>query len=880
MVWALGLFGLEPPCSVRALSFEPREAELARELSEGVEAQRLTAAAELVALSPERAWPLLRRALSDPSNDVRALAAESAARLGLVEALSFTRAWLDVPDEVLRIAAVRVEGALGDASSVPALARALGDARHTVRAAAAEALGRLEVVESAAPLGSALSDADVSVRAAAAEALGRVPGSQAQQLLLSHTLDPSAEVRAAVIDGLAARSVEGLDASVDPRRGAVLIVALSDEAPEVRMAAIVALGRTREALAVTALAALFDSALDESAGVPRDATREAVAALAALGRIESDDALDAIVRASAREALRPAAVRALRDQAERDPALVARSLTRFLGGERDLRTGRDRAEDFSWLAELVAEVRAETDASLARALLEALRDGAGPPVSILPALGAATPAGVPLGEEVAVAISSYLGDPVAESAALDGLERMAQRRALDARAVEPLLARVAGSASAEVTRRIVRLLGSLADPRAALRLVDMARERGGVARVEALEALGGLGERGALDAVVESLPDLVRAALGATEPRERLAAAAIARAYAEGPMLRALAQAWRDVGELDRPLIAETLAFALARDEEARAVDPTLRAECEQVVVEALASSDARLVSAAAAALVAWPSAARRWLVAALERLGDPLASGDPLALARLGRSVGADLPERLAAVEAAEAELVVPGSERLLEPEHRFGMAHVRSFALLWAVRRGELGSDVTDALCGLVQRREPAVRANAVLALAHLGSGCPGVDPLAWIERSHHGGLRLAALQWVTASASLRGSVHSPRLTRALDRCREQTTAGPLRSACERAARTPDAPVAETHDDAGGGLIDLTVLDEGGAPLPGRLVEIRFEDGSSVVLRTDGAGRIALRWGPVPEEPRELDVRGPVVWVLEDPFASTLEP
>lgn len=845
----------------RALSFEAQEARLARELAEGVSAQRVVAAGELSTLSRAAAWPLVQVALADPEIEVRARGADAAGRLGLTDALPLTRAWLEDEDPDLRAIAIRLEGLLGDASSVPLLSRALGDARFSVRAAAAEALGALGLEACAAPLGSAMEDTDATVRVVVAEALGHTPGAEAIRLLLSRSLDSVLEVRVQVIESLAHRiDADGEAASGDARITAVLVGALADEASEVRIAAILGLALARHSAAAPLLARIVDGAPEGVAspgGRAAEASREARAAVAALGRIDEAAARACLVRTIGRGALRGAALDALRVQHERSPIPTEEALTEGLLGPS---AGRTR------LAEALLELGSlHGGDAMTSALLAARQDGSVPPAAVLPALGSVAVAGGTRTEDALVALLDGLEDGANASPALDGLERLADRGVLDARAVDPLLL----SSQMLLEPRAITLLGRLDDVRAAPRLVDTALGPADPARQAALEALAITTH---LDGESrERLLSLVGAGLGFQDPRERLALVEIARRHGDGSTLAALLDALEGPGEIDRALAIE-LVTSLVDADAARAdgaIEPGARERASRVIVEALSSTDARLSSAASSALLsARPALAEPLLIRALEARADSPRRGDAVALSRAGAALGVTL----APADEGERDLELarsagPNVARLLEPELRYPASVDRSFALLTAVRRGLVGVEASPQLCALAARREPSVRANAGLALAWLGAACEDVDPISWVMSAHSVAVQLAGLHWVAALARAGDAAVRPpmrRLARALGSCVERASDPGLRESCAALGRG-NLPAPDVVRE---GPLDVIVVTPSGAPDRGRLVALRFSDGATVILRTDGAGRVAL----------QLD-RAVGGTVVEDPYATVLE-
>ncbi len=864
------------PSRGAALSFEGEPARIARLLDEGLELERVEAASALSSLPRADALPLVRRALRDHEPEVRARAVDAASVLGLAEVLDVTRAWLDDDDPALRELAVRAEGELGDGASVQALARALGDPRFSVRREAARALGRLAVEASAPPLGTALDDPDASVRVAAARALGRVPGDDAIRLLVARSLDPALDLRAEVIASLGHRAAAPRG---DDRVEAVLMAALDDAALEVRVEAITALGRVRSARAAPLLARL----VEREAALPRrdgDDPPTLVAALAALGRIDSASARDALVSGLARGLRGEAVMGALRAAHERAPIELERALAARL----EAASSGDTEAVEAIAGALVSLSPLVGSSALARALLDAERSGALEARLLLPALGEALPAPDGPREEASAAgtdeglvrLLAASASPRDVADALEGLDRAARRGALGARALDVLLlpeverAARGSDAASDHRAELVRVAAQIDDPRVVSLALRLAEEPSDPLRREALGAIARARE--IAPAALERARRVALTSLAALDPASRSAARRILRRHGDEASLAALIDALDAPGSIDRPSVVELVVAIVARLDPAR-LDPALRARAEERIVSALASSDPRLSSSASAALIGADGALGRALVArAAERVLARGRGGDPLALARLARARGCSSAACGALADRDDEALWASAARSPLdelEAEWRFPEAAQRSYAVLVAARRGALRAEDVARLCALTHRREPAVRANVGLALAALGAACPDVDPVDWIARSHASGVKLAGLAWC---AALEGQAGRPgcdprRLARALDRCLDVEADRAVRASC-RALAGHALAAAPLERDA---LLDVIVLDDDARPLRDRLVTARFEDGAMLTTRTDGSGRIVLRLDRPPP------ARGAPV--IEDPYAMVLE-
>jgi HEAT repeat protein len=200
-----------------------------------------------------------------------------------------TRAAMDDPAGHVRLAALDALGSIGDPAAIPAIA-ALSASEDSERAAAAlRALGRIDHPDVWPPLKAALRVDEDARRASAAEAIAQAGGRDAIELLeWTAGADGSGTVVAAAIQGLAAVASAGsgdpaavkalVGLSADGTRAAHVIAALAalppsltaevaqgltDPRSAVRVAVIQVLGRMRRAEASRSLqAGLNDEAPD------------------------------------------------------------------------------------------------------------------------------------------------------------------------------------------------------------------------------------------------------------------------------------------------------------------------------------------------------------------------------------------------------------------------------------------------------------------------------------------------------------------------------------------------------------------------------------------------------------------------------------------
>ena len=494
---------------------------------------RRSGARELASLGPARATPLLLRALDDGDTDVRIAAADAAIRLRVGAATAAVLAWINGPVPALRTKACEVASALPDPHAVPALSRALGDAEVTVRGAAAAALGAYGgVSEAVPPLLGKLDDASPGVRAVIAQSLARLRDVRAVVPLVGKVHDSVPDVRGAV-----ARALGDLG---DPRATQALLLQLRDNVVDVRLEALAALGKLRAGDAVDAVAPL---ALDRNPALRQ-------AAIAALGRIgtpfavralvatlgQGDDAGGGIERTPAREALASAGAAAIPE--------VEAALERPTSGA--------AATGAAWV---LGELHARDHAP---AIIAAMRRGALPTAPALHALaGAGTSDSLPV-------VLEFTGDasPLVRDQALEAAAALLDPTAPDGRAVEPLTAALSDSRLGPDERAsIARLLGRTGAARAAPVLAGLARAKGAVVRLAAIDALGTLGPAAATRA--EDLEPLIDG-LGDADPGVRLHAA-VALAEAGDARARDAILAKLDAVEVDRGAVLVALGGVLSR---------------------------------------------------------------------------------------------------------------------------------------------------------------------------------------------------------------------------------------------------------------------------------------------------------------------------
>ncbi len=591
-----------------------------------------------------------------------------------------------------------------------------------------------------------LGSADPAVRRAAAERIADLPSAAARKLAARALSDPDALVRLAAVEvalelslpeiadkvlpwlaetepRLRLAAAEALRRQPSPRAVAQLGRALSDSDPAVRAAAARALGASESADAVLPLLGRLDDTVPE-------VRQEVVLALARLGDARAVVPLIGKVE-DARPGVRAAVARALGDLGD------ARSVGALVLSLRD-------ADD---------DVKISALAALGR-----IGDpGAAP--SIVAVLGA-RPA--PLVRAQALKALGRLGTPEALNVLLGelshdepGRERQPVLSALERAgpsAIALIRACLSSSSGGERSNGCA-LAASASRDRQSAPLIVAAIERGSVAPAIGLEALGQLGERSVVPAVLEHLQT--------TDPRVRVAARRAADALldplvpdgrAVDPIARALAaprltrdertELMRLLGRTGSARAAATL-LPLASS----ATDPLLReaalealgsigpAGQDSVLLEALGDEHAGVRRTAALALRRVASAQiGAELVTRLERAAEQDRRALALALGgALSRVQDEKLISRVAVLLAASRE---GERDELIEALSRATARTSATEVLYKLAGKGSAAADrakVAEALGASPRARafigqlandvDGAVRANAVWALGNIG-------------------------------------------------------------------------------------------------------------------------------------------------------------
>lgn len=231
-------------------------------------------------IGDRRAFDALLELIGDSDAAVRQAAISAINSLGHPEMAARAAVLMNDPNPYVRESAVRIAGYFGYDECADLLLERCRDEDENVRRAAVEHIPYIEDRRVLAVLAEALETATPRVRAAAASAFAQVESARALPYLLKALDDEDAWVRY-----FAARSIgrHGYSESLD----ALVKLAESDAARQVRIAAVDALGHIGGPRAVAVLAALGETVEPDLMG----------AALNALGHIGHPDALPPLLDA-------------------------------------------------------------------------------------------------------------------------------------------------------------------------------------------------------------------------------------------------------------------------------------------------------------------------------------------------------------------------------------------------------------------------------------------------------------------------------------------------------------------------------------------------------------------------------------------------------
>ncbi len=240
----------------------------------GLRSNAVTARVREDAVEPQIA------ALREEDGQARQDAVRALARIGAAAVRPLIASLKD-DSPAVRLYAAQALGLIADARAVTPLIAALNDPRPEVRVQVAAALGRMKDGRAFQPLaGALLSDREGSVRLQAVKGLGELRDARAVQPLISVLGDDDPDIRAAAVTalGLLGRPAFGALAAAlgdkdarrrqhaaqalgeirDPRAIAPLIAIMKDADPNVRFRAYQALGRIGEPAVDPLIAALRD----------------------------------------------------------------------------------------------------------------------------------------------------------------------------------------------------------------------------------------------------------------------------------------------------------------------------------------------------------------------------------------------------------------------------------------------------------------------------------------------------------------------------------------------------------------------------------------------------------------------------------------------
>jgi HEAT repeat protein len=774
-------------------------------------ARRRVAAAELATVPRREALPLLSTALADPDVEVRLAAADVAARLRALEVESVILAWRDDPDPRLREAVCAFFARVPSARVVKVLARALGDPEARIRLAAVRALGASGSSEAVAPLLARLDDGNSKVRLAVARALGKLADPRAVTPLVSKVQDEASEVRQAVVRALGELG--------DPKSGPALVIALRDAAIEVRLEALSALARLRALDAVPSIAPLAsEPAKKPGSGEIRRA------ALAALGRIGTRAAIEAIVRTfgqfedeRAGTNSSPAREAAVAAGPEGVPILLS-----LLSVDEAA-----QASVVSSAAWVLGELEAR-DAGTA--IVGAMRRGALPlPVALRALAALGDPAHLPVClEHVAAADRTVRGE------ALSAAARLLDPDHPDGRAVEPLLASLDLAKTTDDRAEIAQLLGRTGSARAVEPLVGLAASKEERLRVAAIDALGTL-------RAPQAGPPLLRL-LSDPSPVARMRAAT-ALGKSGGPEIVRPTIALLGAAAADRLAAVVAASGLLERHASIEAVDAAVAAVSglgpeRDLLVVGIGRSRAQEATARLEGLRNGAASDRDGRAAIAVALG--ARRDDPRARTLL-RALAED-PDATVRAQAIWSLGAVGGASEL--PVVVRALADpAPAIAANAAAAIGRIGARAKGAsppeLCAALDDDRPYVRANALSAVRLLGaaSTCEFPRVLRMLAEDPNEVVRAAAAR--TAIASSGGEDPVAKSARgALERCALADPSGTVATVC-REQRRPKGEGART-------LIVFVAPDDGGAPVARAAYALERPDGLLHVGNADRRGAV----------------------------------
>ncbi len=822
---SLGLATLAP--SAVASIWPTSHARVADALESGDVSERRTAAAKLLQLPPKLARALAKTALSDEDVEVRLSAARAAASLGVEGAGDEVVAWLQDPDANLRVAACELIEAAPTELSVQALARVLSDAKAEVRRAAAAAMGASGMSDAVSPLLGHLDDGSAPVRLEVVRALGRIGDPRAVVPMVSRLQDQSSDVRR--------ETARALGQLGDKRAAATLMLALQDKSVAVRVQALDALGRLRAEESVAAIAALLSATGESLAGADLARGPMQDAALRALGRIGTPEAVEILIGALAQEGPLPlgsgvggpgvrAPVReaiALAGAAAVPPLLAKLTASPSQGLASAIALTLARVGATASVAPIIDATRRGTVA-LDQGLLAL---GALGDKSALPFVLEKIDAGDSRIRQVVVGVASELLEPSdADGRAVDIVEA----RVLDLRT--PVGERIA----------LVKLLGRTGSPRALPILLELKKSKPSSLRVAVIRALGSLGS------AEKAVDDVLLDALEETSEGVRTAAA---EALADVGRDAAAAKLIHRLGvsaEQDRAAIGIGLSGALGRS-----TDPKLVAKVKRALASASGASRDALIEGLGRMKI---DAARELLgelalsthVDDRRKVAEALAGhskAEPVLLKLLGDP---DAGVRANAAWSLGQVGVGPSLSKLaaLVSDLDVAVAGNAGVALARAATRAKRPETARKALCGALTDYRSYVRASALTGLRELGVSCPSQEPVRHVvRRDPSWRARLAAAR-LLSSVKVTGK-DAELNRRALTRCAAEDRDAAVAKAC--GASPSASPPRERHE-----VLVYVVPDGKTTPTPGAPFALVLADGSLRLGIADRRGALFERAAP----------------------------
>ena len=777
----------------------------------------------------------------------------------------------------VRAQAARCVGASADDRAITNLLDLASAKDPQERIAALEALGRFAPARALSSIEQALADPQPGVRLAAAGALtgyvraGSFDASKLAPLLRSEL----APLRLAAV-----ALVEALQNSGP--RVALASEAARDKAPEVRAAALRALGRSRLVIALpplvsglsdgdetarlSAIAALGDSNLPAAVNplraiIAKD-TRAAHTALAALGRIDDPSALTAIAPALAHSEISNTAVSALIARARRlrdgeTLRLSAEALQRAIEATHSTRGESKPANSVAGEARAGARTGAvtATDSERKSQVIEALARGvvALAPYCDVQAATVSLTRALEAGPGDNAALAQQLAEPRGPQPGAAANNASPAQQVAGPRGPQP----GAAANNTSLAQPPAELRGSQpeaaagsaspAQPPVELRGPQPVAAVNNASLAQKLAALRG-SQPGAAANHPEP-PDQLLRRLDDSDARVRERSSLELARSADNTALSALAE--RLERKAPHPeLSLQACAGAMLR---ATALPTALRERLLQQFQAYLTQPDETVATSALYALRASrdPRAAR-WIAALLRGSSAPLRAAAVQALGDFeqveARRMLRDMLRGDNVQNASNAAIALAeiGSDRdveaLLRAAER-GCWPVPPSAAYAAARITQRGAtrkhSLERVLCRFTQLRDTYVLANSVAALAALGAeACDAqISPSALLDPALPSALRVAAATWLHNTRP-RTPEESAQHSAALASCAADHDVA-VATAC-----MPHAQAATTP-----GLTLLRLSDsDGQTALPNRVVALRLPDATVFIGQTDAAGQLLL--------------------------------